>query len=81
MPSNYHPHTLSSVTSTTLSCRLEDMTQMELEAEKTDLMEELDDVVEELGGLSRKEDRQEMAGLYQRLRNLKRITRKPSFSR
>ena len=54
---------------------------MELEAEKTDLMEELDDVVEELGGLSRKEDRQEMAGLYQRLRNLKRITRKPSFSR
>ena len=57
------------------------MTQMELEAEKTDLMEELDDVVEELGGLSRKEDRQEMAGLYQRLRNLKRITRKPSFSR
>ena len=81
MPSNYHPHTLSSVTSTTLSCRLEDMSQMELEAEKTDLMEELDDVVEELGGLSRKEDRQEMAGLYQRLRNLKRITRKPSFSR
>ena len=57
------------------------MTQAELEAEKTDLMEELDDVVEELGGLSRKEDRQEMSGLYQRLRSLKRITRKPSFSR
>ena len=57
------------------------MTQAELEAEKTDLMEELDDVVEELGGLSRKEDRQEMAGLYHRLRSLKRITRKPSFSR
>merc|ERR1719300_1193637 len=59
---------------------LEEMTLEELEAEKEELQEQLEEVSEELGGLARKEERKECAELFLRLRQLKRMTRRPSYS-
>merc|ERR1719228_245162 len=59
---------------------LEEMTLEELEAEKEELQEQLEEVSEELGGLARKEERKACADLFLRLRQLKRMTRRPSYS-
>ena len=59
---------------------LEDMTLEELEAEKEELQEQLEEVSEELGGLARKEERKACGDLFLRLRQLKRMTRRPSYS-
>ena len=59
---------------------LEEMSLEELEAEKEELQEQLEEVSEELGGLARKEERKACADLFLRLRQLKRMTRRPSYS-
>lgn len=59
---------------------LEEMTLEELEAEKEELQEQLEEVSEELGGLARKEERKACSDLFLRLRQLKRMTRRPSYS-
>merc|ERR1719210_824867 len=59
---------------------LEEMTLEELETEKEELQEQLEEVSEELGGLARKEERKACADLFLRLRQLKRMTRRPSYS-
>jgi len=60
--------------------RLEEMTFKEKEAEKNDLAQQLELVEEELGGLTTKDNRQVLGDLYLRLRQLKRSTRKPSYT-
>lgn len=60
--------------------RLEEMTLAEKEAEKKDLLEQLEMVEEELGCLATKENRQAFGDLYMRLRQLKRSTRKPFYN-
>merc|ERR1711936_474269 len=59
---------------------LEEMTLEELEAEKEELQEQLEEVSEELGGLARKEERKACSDPFLRLRQLKRMTRRPSYS-
>jgi len=58
---------------------LDDMTYEELVAEKEELQEQLDEAAEE-HSLAKKEDRKVMADLFLRLRQLKRLTRRSSFS-
>jgi len=60
--------------------RLEDMTMVEKETEKSDLAKQMKLVEEQLGGLVTKESREVLSDLYRRLRQLKRSTRKPSFN-
>lgn len=59
---------------------LEDMTMAEKEAEKSDLAAQMKQVEAQLGGLVAKEIRDVLFGHYLRLRQLKRITRKPSYT-
>jgi len=61
-------------------CRLEDMTMVEKETEKSDLAQQMKLVEEQLGGLVTKESREVLSDLYWRLRQLKRSTRKPSYN-
>merc|ERR1712133_293695 len=60
--------------------RLEDMTMVEKETEKSDLAQQMKLVEEQLGGLVTKESREVLSDLYWRLRQLKRSTRKPSYN-
>ena len=56
---------------------LEEMNLEELEAEKEELAEQLEELAEDF---ARKEERKACADLFLRLRQLKRMTRRPSYS-
>lgn len=58
--------------------RLEEMSLAELDAEKAELSEQLREAREELGGLAAA--RQTWPEPFERLQNLKRLTRRPSYS-